>query len=123
MLGSQSLGSFFTDYVPKDAEEVTYMEVYCSVQRSVQQRRFMLTKNGYFGWVPDNLYCGDDVTHEVEVGDKIAIVFGCSTPLVIRPKRDKFEVLGEAYVQGFMDGEALDLLGSHGCAQETFVFC
>jgi hypothetical protein len=122
MLGEQRLGSFFTDTIPQDAEELTYMEVYCSSQRTVQQRRFMLTKNGYFGWGPDNLYEGD-LSKQLRVGDKIAILLGCSTPLVIRPGGDKFEVMGEAYVQGFMDGEALVLMESGACDIQTFVFC
>lgn len=53
----------------------------------------MLTKNGYFGWGPDNMY-KNDRPKELRVGDKIAIVFGCSTPLAVRPRADKFEVVG-----------------------------
>jgi hypothetical protein len=122
MLGEQRLGDFFTNAIPKDAEEITYMEVYCSSQRTVQQRRFILTGKGYFGWGPDNLY-GTDPSKALRVGDKIAIVYGCSTPLVIRPKEDKFEVVGEAYVQGFMDGEALGLVNSGASRLQTFIFC
>ena len=122
MLGDRPLGSFFTNAIPRDAEEITYMEVFCSSQRAVQQRRFMLTKGGYFGWGPDNAFSRDP-SMELRVGDKIAIVFGCSTPLVIRPKESQFEVIGEAYVQGFMDGEALGLLRSGACERQTFTFC
>ena len=82
----------------------------------------MLTRNGYFGWGPDNLY-ETDQTKEMKVGDKIAIIFGCSTPLVIRPVGDKFMVVGEAYVQGFMDGEALALTESGTCDIQSFIFC
>jgi hypothetical protein len=121
MLGEERLGSFFTEIIPPDAEELTYTEVYCSSQRTVQQRRFLLTKNGYFGWGPDNMY-ENDPSKELQVGDKIAIVFGCSTPLVIRPVGDKFEVVGEAYVQGFMDGEALVLMESQACDIQPFIF-
>ncbi|MAD87405.1 MAG: hypothetical protein CL912_30980 [Deltaproteobacteria bacterium] len=122
MLGEEPLGSYFSNAIPQDAEELTYMEVYCSCQRAVQQRRFMLTRNGYFGWGPDNLY-ETDQTKEMKVGDKIAIIFGCSTPLVIRPVGDKFMVVGEAYVQGFMDGEALALTESGTCDIQSFIFC
>ncbi|GAB1316392.1 hypothetical protein MFIFM68171_06602 [Madurella fahalii] len=121
MLGETRLGDFFTDTIPEDAEEITYIEVYCGSQRAVMQRRFMLTKNGYFGWGPDNPF-DDDPSKELRVGDKIAILFGCSTPLVIRPRDDKFEVVGEGYVQGFMDGEALGLLASGTCRLQRFTF-
>lgn len=122
MLGEQPLGSFFTNVIPKDADELTYIEIYCGSQRTVQQRRFMLTAKGYFGWGPDNLY-DPDRSKALRVGDKIAIVYGCSTPLIIRPKGDKFEVVGEAYVQGFMDGEALGVVNSGGSRVQKFTFC
>ncbi|KXX80953.1 Heterokaryon incompatibility protein 6, OR allele [Madurella mycetomatis] len=121
MLGEQRLGDFFTNTIPEDAEEITYMEVYCSSQRAVMQRRLMLTRKGYFGWGPDNPF-DNDPSNEFRVGDKIAILFGCSTPLVIRPRGDKFEVVGEGYVQGFMDGEALRLLESGVCHLQRFTF-
>ncbi|KAK5654729.1 hypothetical protein OQA88_7054 [Cercophora sp. LCS_1] len=121
MLGDWPLGKFFKAVIPKGADELTFTEVYCASQRTVQQRRFMLTKGGYFGWGPDNVY-GRDKTKELRAGDKIAIVSGCSTPLVIRPRGKEFEVLGEAYVQGFMDGEAVDLLESGVCQRQTFTF-
>lgn len=97
MLGEQPLGSFFTNIIPQDADELTYTEVYCSSERAVQQPRFILTNNGHFGWGPDNMY-ETGQAKELKVGDKIAILLGCSTPLVIRPMGDKFEVMGEAYV-------------------------
>lgn len=43
-----------------------------------------------------------------EVGDKIMIVKGCATPLVLRRVKDTpdtFKVIGDAYVHGFMFGE------------------
>lgn len=64
----------------------------------------------------------NDPSKELRVGDKIAIVFGCSTPLVIQPAVDKFEVVGKAYVQGFMDGEALVLIESGACDMQSFIF-
>ncbi|KAK3339636.1 heterokaryon incompatibility protein-domain-containing protein [Lasiosphaeria hispida] len=91
LLGDRLLGSFFTNTIPRDAEEITYIEVFCSSQRAIQQRRFMLTKGGYFGWGPDNAFCRDQ-SIELRIGDKIAIVFGCSTPLVIRPKENHRKV-------------------------------
>lgn len=122
MLGTKTLRSYFTDVIPEDAEEVTYMEVYSTVCRMVMERRFMLTRKGYFGWAPDNAYDGCEM-NQARVGDLVAIIHGCSTPLVIRPCGDKFQVVGEAYVEGFMDGEAMGLLHSGDYQIKTFSFC
>jgi hypothetical protein len=34
-----------------------------------------------------------------------------------------FQVLGEAYIQGLMDGEALKFLNDSGCELGDFTFC
>ena len=45
-------------------------------------------------------------------GDVICVLLGCSVPVILRPchslRRDYFEFVGEAYVYGIMDGEALN---------------
>jgi hypothetical protein len=44
-------------------------------------------------------------------GDIICILFGCSVPIVLREYRTEndhyFEFIGEAYIHGMMDGEAV----------------
>lgn len=122
MLGTRPLRSYFTDVIPEDAEETTIMEVYSTVCRMVMERRFMLTKNGYFGWAPDNAY-DDNLKNQTRLGDLIAIIYGCSTPLVIRPCEDKFQIVGEAYVEGFMDGEAIGDSHRGSFHMKRFVFC
>jgi hypothetical protein len=122
MLGEQPLGGFFTDIIPDDADESTYVEVYCNVREMVMERRFMLTRRGYLGWVPDNALDNGEENH-ARIGDLVAIVFGCSTPLIIRPREERFIVVGEAYVQGFMNGEALRLIDGDKCEVQSFLFC
>jgi hypothetical protein len=122
MLGTRSLRSYFTDVIPEDADEKTFMEVYSTMCRMVMERRFMLTKRGYFGWAPDNAYDGSQ-KNQTRVGDLIAIIYGCSTPLVIRPCGDKFQIVGEAYVEGFMDGEAIGALHRGDFHMKRFAFC
>jgi hypothetical protein len=58
------------------------------------------------GWAPDNVFHSGE-EKQARVGNLVAIVFGRSTPLITRPHGKSFEVVGEACVQGFMDGEAL----------------
>ncbi len=63
-------------------------------------RRFMITKSGYIGLVPE-------LTREDDV---ICVLFGCDTPLVLRPVGDYYTLVGECYVHGLMDGELVDCL-------------
>ena len=115
------LESYFDETVPEDAVEYDFTEVFNCADRAAKGRRFMTTKKGYLGWVPDNMY--GDALSQVLKGDKIAILFGCSTPLCIRPMGVYFQVLGEAYVQGMMEGEALQLLKDGKCEVKDFIFC
>ena len=105
-LGEWTFDEFFSNEVPEDAIEYDFTEVYAATERSVKKRRFMTTEKGFMGWAPDNMW-RDSPTKQCRVGDIIAIVHGCSTPLLIREVEECYHVLGEAYVQGIMDGEAL----------------
>lgn len=48
---------------------------------------------------------------EAQTGDMICILFGCSVPVLLRPRPvstpTTYEFLGECYVHGIMDGEAM----------------
>jgi hypothetical protein len=62
-------------------------------------RRLITTESGHVGMGPSR----------VQKGDKICVLLGCSIPLVLRVRNDatSYEVIGEYYLDGFMDGEAL----------------
>ncbi|KAK1966578.1 hypothetical protein LY78DRAFT_42103 [Colletotrichum sublineola] len=61
-------------------------------------RRFFRTAEGRFCMAP----------REARVGDVICVLLGSEVPFVIRPtRRGMYEMIGEAYVSGIMDGEAL----------------
>jgi hypothetical protein len=50
---------------------------------------------------------------ESQKGDIICIFFGCSVPVVLQPQEDgEFKFVGECYVHGVMDGEAVDPMPS-----------
>jgi hypothetical protein len=56
-----------------------------------------------------------------EVEDIIVILFGCSVPVVLRPKKKadlttEYELMGEAYIYGNMDGE----VSEEECGHEDF---
>ena len=80
----------------------------------------MTTDGGLVGWAPDDMYYSEK--HHVEVGDQIAIVLGCSTPLAVRPVGNTFQVLGEAFVQGLMDGQAMEQLRAGTFKLQRLIF-
>ncbi|KAH7381815.1 heterokaryon incompatibility protein-domain-containing protein [Cadophora sp. MPI-SDFR-AT-0126] len=41
-------------------------------------------------------------------GDLVVVLLGCSVPLVLRREGKAFELVGECYLDGFMNGEALE---------------
>jgi hypothetical protein len=115
------LDHYFSEAIPDNASEYDYTEAYSCNNRTGQGRRFLTTMDGRLGWGIDNMY--GDRKRQLKSGDKIAIIFGCSTPIVIRPAGSNFQVLGEAYIHGLMDEEALEFLESGKCELQDFTFC
>ncbi|KAJ0115163.1 hypothetical protein J7T55_001573 [Diaporthe amygdali] len=84
------------------------------------ERSFIFTESGYMGLGPD--WC--------KPGDAVAVMAGGDLPLVLRPVSRRvgdrldgiptFEVIGEAYIHGIMDGEALDIKGRAECDFDDF---
>ncbi|KAN0108649.1 Heterokaryon incompatibility protein (HET) domain containing protein [Hyaloscypha variabilis] len=74
---------------------------YASFRRTCSGRRFFITKKGYFGMGPA----------ELSEGDQVYILAGGKVPLVLRPvsgsQPDTFELVGDCYIHGVMDGEAV----------------
>ncbi|KAH7090325.1 heterokaryon incompatibility protein-domain-containing protein [Paraphoma chrysanthemicola] len=79
----------------------TYLSRFHDTARK-KARRLMVTDEGFVGVAP----C------RARVGDVVAILYGCSIPLVLRKRgeREAWQVIGEAYVHGFMSGEVADLI-------------
>lgn len=74
------------------------------------KRRPFLSAQGYVGLAPSH----------AEVGDVIAIIYGAIVPFVLRELANgQFELVGEAYVHGIMDGEFVE----DNPSTETFVLC
>ncbi|KAI0911997.1 HET-domain-containing protein [Ustulina deusta] len=44
----------------------------------------------------------------VQPGDEVFIILGCDSPMIVRPRSDgEYEVVGDCYIHGAMDGEVL----------------
>ena len=78
------------------------------IQDAFKGRLFFTTKDGYMGLGP----CTD--LARTKTGDRICVVYGCCSPYVIRPMtsegQDCYELVGETYVHGLMEGEALNMV-------------
>lgn len=86
-------------------------------------RRFFRTKTGYIGVGPSRM----------EEGDQICVLFGGKTPFILRRENpeakvqaksaEKWIFVGDAYVHGIMDGEAMKRMESEQLKPETFILC
>jgi hypothetical protein len=50
----------------------------------------------------------------------LSIAFGCLDPLVSRPRKNYYTIIGDAYVHGFMHDEAIKLLEKGELKVEQF---
>lgn len=72
--------------------------------------KFCVTESGRFGQVP----------LDSKLGDRICVLTGGEVPFVVRPTgRGTYTLLGECYVDGIMDGEALQEASARGMPLET----
>lgn len=60
----------------------------------INRRRFIIANNKAIG-----MAC-----QFAEVGDKICILLGCSTPVILRPMDKVYRFIGDSYVDGYMFG-------------------
>jgi hypothetical protein len=83
--------------------------IYVSLYDMVVNQAFFITVNGYIGIGPPN----------IQIDDEVWILFGSRVPFVLRPdgnelcgprnvsKADQRFFIGDSYVHGIMDGEAV----------------
>jgi hypothetical protein len=81
----------------RDQEPHELFLIDCAVETAQRGRRFMMTQGGRMGLIP---------AHAQE-GDVVAVLTGGHVPIILRPKDRHYTVVGDAYVQGIMDGEAM----------------
>lgn len=62
-------------------------------------RVFFTSSTGYVGLAPSG----------AKEGDLVFVVMGADVPFILRPYDDGYELIGEAYVQGVMDGEVIQM--------------
>ena len=73
-------------------------EVKAEFKFAMKERIFFITRDGYIGLAPE----------AAQEGDVVCVVLGGEVPYVIRPKKNgHYLFVGECYVHGLMDGQAL----------------
>jgi hypothetical protein len=88
-----------------------------SAHEMTKGRKYFTTSNGYMGLGPNTL----------QSGDIVCIPYGCKVPHVVRvvpetnlPEEKSYRLVGECYVHGIMDGEAIEHRDEWCLAEETF---
>ncbi len=89
----------FGEADPFDRRISMFGEFNLTFGRWCWNRRFYRTVTGRFGWAPDG----------ADAGDEICVFYGGPVPLLLRPDADgHHEVVGDCYLHGFMEGEAMN---------------
>ena len=88
-----------------------YWDRYIFALQRLMNRRLFITSSGHLGLGPASMMSGDTV----------AILFGGNVPYILRPLENKqWHFVGECYLDGYMDGEALDNEGENPSNHEWF---
>ncbi|KAK4102846.1 hypothetical protein N658DRAFT_557945 [Parathielavia hyrcaniae] len=84
-----------TDHEPQDLMKVEVARI-----EAIERRRFFVTDKGFMALEPA----------ETRIDDRIVVIWGAHVPFVLRKDvdDDTHAVVGETYVHGLMNGEALD---------------
>lgn len=66
-------------------------------QTTATERSFFTTNTGYMGLGPAY----------TEIGDVVCAIPPVNVPFILRPKGNRYQLVGESFVLGIMDGEAI----------------
>lgn len=80
-----------------DDGEKTQLSTMLNAGLTMNRRRLFLSSEGTVGLAP----------WDAVEGDVICVLLGCRFPVVLRAVEGHYVVVGEAYVDGFMNGEAM----------------
>ena len=100
-------GKGFMDYFAAEATQCVFpsnrikLDMATALGAAIGRRLITLSPAGHFGLAP----------RTARAGDCIYVLLGCSLPMVLRPVEGavdgQFEVVGECYVEGYMNGEVV----------------
>jgi hypothetical protein len=105
-----SKGSVGTsDQPPSDV----ILAVCTAFERGMKRRNMVVTSKGYIGAVPE----------QAQQSDLVCILFGCSVPVVLRKRKEEncYSFIGECYLHGFMDAEAIEMHVKKVLNEQNFI--
>jgi hypothetical protein len=81
---------------------------------TVSKRQFIITRHGLMGMASGG----------VQQGDLVTVLLGADMPYVLRPPREagSWKLIGESYVHGMMNGEALTRIKKEDLKNCDFMF-
>jgi len=114
-IGGRPFSSYFSKYKPQTQYQSPFsrrlLEMLFVAESTLTTRRLLVTDKGYIGVVD----------HKAQKGDIIVVLYGSSVPLILRPRnKGGFILIGEAYVHGIMQGEAMEWLKNGDYELENF---
>ncbi len=86
--------------IEKEEKAQENLALFQTVLGRTDGRCLFVTESGYLGAAPRN----------VKPGDRVFLPLGCDVPLAIRDVAGQFELVGDVYVCGLMQGEAVQSL-------------
>ncbi|CZR54185.1 related to heterokaryon incompatibility protein [Phialocephala subalpina] len=105
---STSAGDQETQLLDLAGNEVFWSRVNDTVIN--MERRLVTTEGGSIGMAP----------YRVRKGDMVSVLVGCNIPVILRQRGSGYEVIGECYLHGFMNGEAFKLVDVDKSKLEDF---
>ena len=110
------LASFFPYKSDRELGDATILQQLGVMSRAVNVlfgRKLMTTARGFLGLAPEGL----------QKGDSLWILLGCSVPVALRSCGDYYKLVGECYVHGVMEGEAMAWVDTGECKLENITLC
>jgi hypothetical protein len=111
ILNGETLESYFPAHPSNEssAKTIEYHLHFAII--SMEGRKLCTTDTGYICLVPKT----------VKRGDVVVVLLGCNFPVLLRPDKDMYRVVGECYVHGLMEGEAFDGKDDREAGHRNFV--
>lgn len=80
------------------------VQCWTAYRQTLLHRKLLVSEKSYLGLA----------SKHVQPGDLITILKGAQVPMILRRENDHYLLVGEAYVDGIMDGEGITNIGSDG---------
>jgi hypothetical protein len=109
----QDLSCYFTNLQPSEIDVVHLREALMQRDRVNIRRRMVTTARGFFGLALET----------TQKDDIICVLLGCTMPVVLRQVGEYYKVVGECYIHGIMEGEAMEMLNGGQVQLEDIILC